>query len=73
MVVGLEEAWARACGMSTGFTAATTAQLFSSIAEGRAHGMPSWQPLLTADQIWKLTTYIKALRTANEPQAPSNE
>jgi cytochrome c oxidase cbb3-type subunit 3 len=49
------------------------AQLFSSIAEGRAHGMPSWQPLLTADQIWKLTTYIKALRTANEPQAPSNE
>jgi cytochrome c oxidase cbb3-type subunit 3 len=46
------------------------AQLFSSIAEGRAHGMPSWQPRLTADQIWKLVTYIKSLRTRNEPQAP---
>lgn len=46
------------------------AQLFSSIAEGRAHGMPSWQPRLTADQIWKLVAYIKSLRTRNEPQAP---
>ena len=44
------------------------AQMFSSIAEGRAHGMPSWQPRLTADQIWKLVTYIKSLRTRNEPQ-----
>jgi cytochrome c oxidase cbb3-type subunit 3 len=49
------------------------AQLFSSIAEGRAHGMPSWQPRMTADQIWKLVTYIKALRTGNEPQAPPSE
>ena len=46
------------------------AQLFSSIAEGRAHGMPSWQQRLTADQTWKLVTYIKSLRTRNEPQAP---
>jgi cytochrome c oxidase cbb3-type subunit 3 len=46
------------------------AQLFSSIAEGRAHGMPSWQPRLTADQIWKLVTYIKTLRTRNEPNPP---
>jgi cytochrome c oxidase cbb3-type subunit 3 len=46
------------------------AQMYSSIAEGRAHGMPSWQPRLTPDQIWKLVTYIKALRTRNEPQAP---
>jgi cytochrome c oxidase cbb3-type subunit 3 len=46
------------------------AQLFSSISEGRAHGMPSWQPRLTGDQIWKLVTYIKSLRTQNEPQAP---
>ncbi len=49
------------------------AQLFSSISEGRAHGMPSWQPRLTPDQIWKLVTYIKALRTRNEPQAPPTE
>jgi cytochrome c oxidase cbb3-type subunit 3 len=48
-------------------------QLFSSIAEGRAHGMPSWQPRMTADQIWKLVTYIKALRTRNEPQPPPIE
>jgi cytochrome c oxidase cbb3-type subunit 3 len=49
------------------------AQLYSSIAEGRAHGMPSWQPRLTADQIWKLATYIKSLRTRNEPNAPPGE
>ena len=46
------------------------AQIFSSISEGRAHGMPSWQKQLTADQIWKLVAYIKSLRTRNEPQAP---
>jgi cytochrome c oxidase cbb3-type subunit 3 len=45
-------------------------QVFSSIAEGRAHGMPSWQPRMTADQIWKLVTYIKSLRTRNEPNPP---
>jgi cytochrome c oxidase cbb3-type subunit III len=49
------------------------AQLFSSIAEGRAHGMPSWQPRMTADQMWKLVTYIKSLRTRNEPQPPPVE
>jgi cytochrome c oxidase cbb3-type subunit 3 len=49
------------------------AQLFSSIAEGRAHGMPSWEPRLTPDQIWKLVTYIKSLRTRNEPNPPSTE
>ena len=46
------------------------AQIFSTIVEGRAHGMPSWQTQLTADQVWKLVTYIKSLRTRNEPQAP---
>jgi len=49
------------------------AQVYSSIAEGRAHGMPSWQPRLTADQIWKLVAYIKALRTSHEPQPPPTE
>src|SRR4051812_11091662 len=49
------------------------AQLFSSIAEGRAHGMPSWQPGLTADQIWKLVTSIRALRPRNEPNPPPSE
>jgi len=49
------------------------AQVYSSIAEGRAHGMPSWQPRLTPDQIWKLVTYIHSLRTAGEPNPPSSE
>ena len=49
------------------------AQIFSSIAEGRAHGMPSWHKQLTADQTWKLVTYIKSLRTRNEPQAPPTQ
>ena len=47
------------------------ARIYSSISEGRAHGMPAWEPRLTADQIWKLVTYIKALRTRNEPNPPS--
>lgn len=45
-------------------------QIFSSIVEGRAHGMPSWQRNLTSDQAWKLTAYIKSLGTRNEPQPP---
>ena len=49
------------------------AQIYSSIAEGRAHGMPSWQPRMTPDQIWKLVTYIKSLRTRNEPSPPPSE
>lgn len=48
----------------------TPAQIFSSVAEGRAHGMPAWGTQLPDDQIWKLVTYIRALRTANEPEPP---
>ena len=47
------------------------AQVFSTIAEGRAHGMPSWGSKLTEDQIWKLVTYIKSLRTPDEVDPPS--
>jgi len=46
------------------------AQILSSIAEGRAHGMPSWGPKIGDDQLWKLVAYIKSLRTRNEPEAP---
>jgi cytochrome c oxidase cbb3-type subunit 3 len=49
----------------------TDAQIFSSIAEGRAHGMPSWGAMLNEDQIWKLVAYIKTLRTPDEAQPPS--
>lgn len=48
-------------------------QVFSSIVEGRAHGMPAWDSRLTADQVWKLVVYIKSLRTSQEPQAPPSE
>ena len=50
---------------------ADAAQIFSSIAEGRAHGMPSWSMKLTEDQVWKLVTYIKSLRTKDEVDPPA--
>lgn len=46
------------------------AQVFNSIAEGRGKGMPAWGTKLPDDQIWRLVTYIKSLRTPNEPDAP---
>ncbi len=46
------------------------AQIFSSIAEGRAHGMPAWGTKLTDDQVWKLVAYVKSLRTPAEPNPP---
>jgi len=46
-------------------------QIFSSITEGRAHGMPSWSSKLTEDEVWKLVVYIKSLRTPNEVDPPS--
>jgi cytochrome c oxidase cbb3-type subunit 3 len=49
---------------------ASDAQVFSSIAEGRAHGMPAWGTKLTEDQVWKLVAYIKSLRTPAEPNPP---
>ena len=47
------------------------AQIFSSIAEGRAHGMPSWETKLTEDEVWKIVTYIKSLRTKDEIDPPA--
>ena len=49
----------------------TDAQIFASIAEGRANGMPSWGTQLPEDQVWKLVAYIKSLRTPDEPHPPS--
>ena len=48
----------------------TDAQIFSSIAQGRAHGMPAWGTKISEDQIWKLVAYVKSLRTPDEPQPP---
>ena len=44
--------------------------IFASITEGRQHGMPAWGSKLPRDQIWKIVTYIKSLRTPDEPDAP---
>lgn len=46
------------------------AQIFSSIAQGRRHGMPSWGVKLPSDQIWKMVTYIQSLDTQIEPDPP---
>jgi cytochrome c oxidase cbb3-type subunit 3 len=46
------------------------AQIFSSIAEGRAHGMPSWGTTLPESEIWRLVAYVKSLRTDHEPHRP---
>jgi cytochrome c oxidase cbb3-type subunit 3 len=45
-------------------------QVFASIYQGRDKGMPAWGTKLSAEQIWKLVSYIKSLRTANEPDPP---
>ncbi len=49
----------------------TDAQIYDSIAEGRAHGMPAWGTKLPEDHIWKLVAYIRSLRTDAEPDKPS--
>jgi cytochrome c oxidase cbb3-type subunit III len=46
------------------------AAIFASITEGRTKGMPSWGGKLPADQIWKIVTYIKSMRTPDEPDPP---
>ena len=46
------------------------ASIFASITEGRQHGMPAWGSKVPADQVWKIVTYIKSLRTPNEPDPP---
>src|SRR3954471_12606380 len=47
------------------------ADVFSSIAEGRAHGMPAWGTKLPESQIWELVAYIQVLRTDDEPEKPN--
>jgi cytochrome c oxidase cbb3-type subunit 3 len=46
------------------------ANIFSSIAEGRANGMPAWGSRLPEQTIWALVAYIRSLRTPREPDAP---
>jgi cytochrome c oxidase cbb3-type subunit 3 len=45
----------------------TDMQVFDSIAQGRAHGMPAWGTRLPEEEIWKLAAYVKSLCTPLEP------
>ena len=44
--------------------------IYSSIAQGRANGMPAWGALLPEPEIWKLAAYIGSLRSDREPEPP---
>jgi cytochrome c oxidase cbb3-type subunit 3 len=46
------------------------ADIFDSIAQGRAHGMPAWGTQLPQQQIWQLVSYIQSLNTPHEPARP---
>ena len=48
----------------------TDADLFGTITEGRPGGMPTWGGKIPEDQIWKLISYIRTLRTKAEPDPP---
>jgi|SRR5690606_7677071 len=47
------------------------ANVFSSIAEGRANGMPAWGSLLPQDQIWQLVAYVRTLGSPQEADPPT--
>lgn len=46
------------------------ADIFSSIAQGRARGMPAWGTKLPAEEIWKLVAYLQTLGASAEPEPP---
>lgn len=50
----------------------SSAQIFDSIARGRANGMPSWGTRIPEQTIWQLTTYIETLASGNEPEPAIN-
>lgn len=47
------------------------ADVFNSIYEGRARGMPAWGAVLSRDQIWELVAYIRSLGGMTGPRLPS--
>ena len=46
------------------------AEIYDSISQGRAHGMPAWGTLLPPQYIWQLVGYIQSLRSPQEPDPP---
>lgn len=47
------------------------ADVFNSVYEGRAQGMPAWGAVLSQDQIWELVAYIRSLGGMTGPRVPS--
>lgn len=47
-------------------------QLFQSVSQGRAHGMPAWGTRLPPQEVWLLVSYVQSLRTPREPQPPTD-
>jgi cytochrome c oxidase cbb3-type subunit III len=46
------------------------ADVFNSIYEGRARGMPAWGAVLSTNQIWELVAYIRSLGAMTGPRLP---
>lgn len=49
----------------------TPVAIYSSIAQGRANGMPAWGLRLPRSEVWKLVSYIRSLGTELEPLPPT--
>ena len=47
------------------------ADVFNSIYEGRAKGMPAWGAVLSENQIWELVSYIRSLGGMTGPRLPT--
>ena len=48
------------------------ADVFSSIYNGRARGMPAWGAVLSQDQIWDLVSYVRSLGGMTGPRVPTS-
>ena len=46
-------------------------QIYSSIRDGRKNGMPAWKYMLSTQQIWQLTAYVRSLSGLNPKGARS--
>jgi cytochrome c oxidase cbb3-type subunit 3 len=46
-------------------------QIFNTLVYGRSKGMPAWGDKIPADQMWKITAYVKSLNTPLEPEPPA--
>lgn len=49
----------------------THEQIAKSILHGRSNGMPAWGAMLTPEQVWQVTAYLKSMRTPREPDPPT--